>query len=61
MLILVGRNLVALARWQFPYTLSAEERVEKEHLKKGAAEKPVGYNRELEEEFFNALTKVQEK
>ena len=58
---MMGRDLVALARWQCPHSLSAEQRVEKEKLQKATPEKPVGYNRELEEEFFRALTKVQEK
>ena len=55
------RNILALARWQFPYSLSAEQQVEKERLQKATPAKPKGYNRELEEEFSGALDKRQEK
>lgn len=58
---MVGRDLVALARWQFPYSLSAEQQVEKEKLQKASAEKPVGYNTELEEKILRELAKFQEK
>ena len=49
------REIVALARWQFPYSLSAEERAEKEEVQASTPARPEGYNGALEREFNHAL------
>lgn len=55
------RKVVAVARWQFPYRLSAEQKAEKEELQKAAPARPEGYNKELEEDFSKLRNKLQEK
>lgn len=55
------RDIVAVARWQIPYTLSAEQQVEKEKSQKATPAKPTGYNTKLDEEFSKALDERQEK
>lgn len=55
------RKVVAVARWQFPYRLSAEQKAEKEELQKAAPARPEGYNKELEEDFSKVRDKLQEK
>ncbi|KAL9065781.1 MAG: hypothetical protein Q9161_008006 [Pseudevernia consocians] len=52
---------IAVARWQFPFSLSAEQQVEKEELQKATPARPEGWNKELEHEFSGALDKLQEK
>lgn len=59
---LIGiRVIVAVARWQFPYSLNAEQKAEKEELQKVAPAKPEGYKKELGEELSKAMDKGQEK
>lgn len=60
-LLTIGRHLVAVARWQYPYTLSAEQQVEKEKSQEATPAKPKGYNTKLEKEFSEALEKRREQ
>ena len=49
---------VAFARWQYPYTLTPEQKVEKDEKdekRKRYHEFPEGSNKELQEEFFRQL------
>ncbi|KAF6241891.1 hypothetical protein HO173_000603 [Letharia columbiana] len=55
------REIVAVARWQIPYSLSVEQQAEKEKLQEAKLARPEGYNKELEEAFSAALDKLQEK
>lgn len=56
-----SRDIVALARWQFPYSLSSEQQAEKEELQKVTPARPERWNKELEHEFSGACDKLQEK
>lgn len=56
-----NREIVAVARWQIPYSLSVEQQAEKEKLQEAKLARPEGYNKELEEAFSAALDKLQEK
>lgn len=55
------RDIVAVARWQFPYSLSAEQQREKEELQKATSAKPEGYNEKLYKEIIEAVNKNREK
>lgn len=49
---------MAFSRWQYPYTLTPEqkaEKEEKEEMRKRYHEFPEGSNKELQEEFFRKL------
>lgn len=54
-------DIVAVARWQFPYSLSAEQQREKEELQKATSAKPEGYNEKLYKEIIEAVNKNREK
>lgn len=56
-----NREIVAFARWQFPYSPSAAQQAEKETLQKATPSMPAGYNKELFNHFSSALDKLQEK
>ena len=56
-----SRDLVAVARWQFPYILTAAQQLEKSKSQKATPAKPKGYNHPLDAEFSKALEKRQEK
>ena len=56
--MLLGRKSVAFAKWQYPYTLTAEQKAEKGKLnKREELEHPLpeGSNKELYDVFFTAL------
>ena len=55
------RDLLALSRWQFPYSLSEEQKSEKEKLQKDAPAKPEGYNHELDKEVKAGVEKFEGK
>ena len=55
------RDIVALSRWQFPYSLSEEQKAEKEKLRKDSPAKPEGFDKELEIELSAAVDKFQEE
>ena len=49
---------MAFARWQYPYSLTPEQKAEKEEkdeMRKRYHEFPEGSNKELQEEFFKKL------
>jgi len=57
-------KIVAFAKWQFPHTLTAEQKAAKERADKKADEEnplPVGTNIELYSEFFGALKERRRK
>ncbi|KAM0803709.1 hypothetical protein BDR22DRAFT_839683 [Usnea florida] len=54
-------DILAISRWQFPYTLSEEQKSEKEKSQKDSPAKPEGFNHELEKEVKAAIDKVRGK
>ena len=55
---------VAFARWQYPYTLTPEQKAEKEEKDKNRKryhQFPEGSNQELQKEFFRQLTEARQK
>ena len=55
------RDIVGISRWQFPYSLSEEQKAEKEKMRKDSPAKPEGYKKELEKELLTAIDKFQEE
>ena len=56
--------MVAYAKWQYPYSLTPEQRAEKARLdevEKLEYPLPEGTNRELHDVFFAALVEKKEK
>ncbi len=60
-MMMADREIVAVSRWQFPHTLSAAQRAEKEQWDASAPARPEGYNMDLDKEFSGALNRCQEK
>ena len=61
---LVARKLLAFAKWQYPYTLTPEQKAEKAQLDRVEELEhpfPEGSNRELYEVFFAALREKKAK
>ncbi|CAD6567937.1 MAG: hypothetical protein ASARMPRED_001193 [Alectoria sarmentosa] len=54
-------EIVAFARWQFPYSPSVAQEAEKEELQKATPPMPAEYNKELFNHFSSALDELQEK
>ena len=55
---------MAFARWQYPYTLTPEQKAEKEvkdEQRKRYNEFPEGSNKELQEEFFKKLVEGRKR
>lgn len=61
MLLTNSRETVALARWQYPHTLSTTQQAEKEKSQNATPAKPIGYNTELEKEVLGAIDNFREK
>lgn len=57
----VFRSMVAFAKWQYPYRLTAEQAAEKEAVDEGVEAWPEGANVELCEEFWGKLKAGREK
>ena len=55
------RDILAISRWQVPYTLSEEQKSDKEKSQKDSPAKPEGFNHELEKEVKAAIDKVRGK
>ena len=53
------RDILAISRWQFPHSLSEEQKAEKEKLQKNSPAKPEGYNHELSKDVLAALDKFR--
>ena len=49
------RKTVAFAKWQYPHTLSAQQKAEKEEEERNAKPRPEGTNFQLLEAFMTAL------
>lgn len=52
---------MAFAKWQYPYTLTAEQAAEKKELDEGMEPWPEGANVELCDEFWGKLKAGREK
>ena len=52
---------MAFSRWQYPHTLTAEQKAEREAKSKEHQERPEGSNRELMDEFFGQLFEGRRK
>ena len=55
------RQLVGFAKWQFPYTLTEEQKAEKEASYTKRAPYPEGTNETLYKEFFAHIDPLREK
>ena len=54
-------DIVALSRWQFPRTLSAEQQSQKDALDASPLPKPEGWNAALDKALFAELDRCLEK
>ena len=60
-ILMRSREILAISRWQFPHSLTEEQKSEKEKLQKDSPAKPEGYNHELDKEVTAALDKIRGK
>ena len=60
-ILIQPREILALSRWQFPHTLTEQQKSEKENLQKDAPAKPEGWNHELEKEINTGIETFEKK